>query len=169
MSEIARAIKQAAARGEQMYLRLCLVDGVDESRRTVACTPVDGGAALTGVNLQATESQAAGVVVFPKVGSHVAVGYYDRNNAVVILADEVDKIAVDAHKAIIFNGGQNKGLVKVDAMAGWMAKVHSDLQALKALLMATPVAGNGAPLALAFNPQTPAPQTGDFENDKIKH
>jgi hypothetical protein len=152
-----------------MYLRLCLVDGVDELRRTVACTPVDGGAALTDVNLQATESQTAGAVVIPRQGSYVAVGYYDRNNAVVILTDEIDKIAVDARETIIFNGGQNNGMVKVDAMVGWMAKVHSDLQTLKALLMATPVAGNGAPLALAFNPQTPAPQTGDFENDKIKH
>ena len=169
MSEIARAIKRAAARGEQMYLRLCLVDGVDELRRTVACTPLGGGAALTDVNLQATESQTAGAVVFPRPGSRVTVGYYDRNNAAVILTDEIDKIAVDARDTIIFNGGQNNGMVKVDAMVGWMAKVHSDLQTLKALLMAAPVAGNGAPLALAFNPQTPAPQTGDFENDKIKH
>lgn len=88
---IRNAIKQLALSGTEMYLTVCTVDSVDEEKRTVECTPLDEGAQLLGVNLQADQSQTVGVVSFPAVGSDVLVGFISPAVAVVLLATEITK------------------------------------------------------------------------------
>jgi hypothetical protein len=173
VNKIATAIKQAAARGEQLYLKLCRVDSVNTTERTISCTPVDGGAQLIGVNLQATTSQTAGVTLFPKPGTSVAVGYYDRNNAVVILMDAVDKIAVNCD-SIQFNDGTNRGLVKIGLLEQNMNSIKDYLQVLS-IAIATGLAGTvgngGAAAATAFTSQMQGVSINyaDMENKKITH
>ena len=88
---IRNAIKQLALAGTEMYLTVCTVDSVDEEKRTIECTPIDEGAQLLGVNLQADQSQEIGVVSFPAVGSDVLVGFINPAVAVVLLTTEITK------------------------------------------------------------------------------
>lgn len=175
MSGIGDAIKLAAGTGVETYIRLCMVDSVNEEKRTIECTPLDGGAKLTDVNMQAVTEGKGGLLIIPKKNSHVAVGFFDKNNAVVLLYSEIEKILLDAGDTISFNGGKNDGLVVVSKMVGWMEKVHSDLTTLQASLASIPVTGavpaGTLPVVAncVFSPQTPLPVQQDFENDKIKH
>lgn len=89
---IQNAIKQLALSGSEMYLSVCTVDAVDEKTRTIECTPLNEGAQLLGVNLQADQSGEVGVVSFPAVGSYVVVGFLSPAVAVVVLTTEITKI-----------------------------------------------------------------------------
>ena len=89
---IQNAIKQLALAGSEMYLTVCTVDAVDEKARTIECTPINEGAQLLGVNLQADQSGEVGVVSFPAVGSYVVVGFINPAVAVVVLTTEISKI-----------------------------------------------------------------------------
>lgn len=81
-----------AAAGLELYSKVCTVDKVDEKARTVDCTPIDEGAPLLGVNLQANQESEDGVVVFPAVGSYVMVVFLNPSAALVVLTEKVDKI-----------------------------------------------------------------------------
>ncbi|MGM9864334.1 MAG: hypothetical protein ACI305_08760, partial [Lepagella sp.] len=91
---IQNAIKQLALAGSEMYLTVCTVDAVDEKARTIDCTPIDEGAQLVGVNLQADQQQEIGVVSFPAVGSDVVVGFINPAVAVVVLTTELTKAVI---------------------------------------------------------------------------
>ena len=89
---IQEAIRKMAAAGTEPYCKVCTVDAVDEDARTVDCTPLDEGAPLVGVNLQANQECGEGVVLFPAVGSYVVVSFLGASVAVAVLAEKVDKI-----------------------------------------------------------------------------
>lgn len=91
MIDIQKAISTLALNGEEMYLRVCTVDEVDEDARTVDCTPIDEGAPLVGVNLQADQNGTVGLVRFPEKGTDVVVGFMSPNVAVVLLAAQYTK------------------------------------------------------------------------------
>lgn len=95
---IQNAIKKLALSGSEMYLSVCTVDSVDEKTRTIECTPINEGAQLIGVNLQADQSGEVGVVSFPTVGSDVVVGFINPAVAVVILATEITKTVLTIGK-----------------------------------------------------------------------
>lgn len=92
--DIAAAIQKMARRGTEMYCKICTVDSVDEGARTIDCSPIDEGAPLVGVNLQADQSQEVGIVALPVRGSSVVVGFLSADVAVVLLTTEVEKIIV---------------------------------------------------------------------------
>lgn len=77
--------------GAELYCKICAVDKVDEDARTIDCTPLDEGAPLLGVNLQADQQQEVGVVQFPAAGSFVVVAFLSPNVAVVVLTTEITK------------------------------------------------------------------------------
>jgi hypothetical protein len=119
------------------------------------------------------------VTIYPQAGSFVLVGIVENMNteAVVLRCSEVEKVKIKIGEqrflidrdGFVFNDGNNKGLLKLDAVIGWMSKVYADLQTLKTQLSTWPVAGNGAPMGLVFNPTTPAANANTFEDAKIKH
>lgn len=86
-----QAIQQMAMSGAELYCKVCTVDAVNEDARTIDCTPIDEGAPLLGVNLQADQEQEVGVVQFPVEGSDVVVAFLSANVAVVVLTTEVTK------------------------------------------------------------------------------
>ena len=93
MNNIAEAIRQMAQSGRPTVSLICRVDSVDREARTVDCTPIDESAPLLGVNLQANQGSRHGVVVWPKVGSYVVVGFVaDGRAGVVLLADETEGV-----------------------------------------------------------------------------
>ena len=89
--DLRQAIQQMAMSGAELYCKVCTVDAVDEDARTIDCTPIDEGAPLLGVNLQADQEQEVGVVQFPAEGSDVVVAFLSANVAVVVLATEITK------------------------------------------------------------------------------
>ncbi len=92
--DIRNAIRQLALSGSEMYLTVCTVDAVDEDARTIDCTPINEGAPLLAVNLQADQNQTVGTVSFPAVGSEVVVGFLNPAVAVVVLAMEITKSVI---------------------------------------------------------------------------
>lgn len=89
--DLREAIRQMAMSGAELYCKVCTVDAVYEDTRTIDCTPIDEGAQLLGVNLQADQEQEVGVVQFPAEGSDVVVAFLSANVAVVVLTTEVTK------------------------------------------------------------------------------
>lgn len=92
--DIRQAIRTMAQSGAEMYNKICVVDSVDEDTRTIECTPIDEGAPLLGVNLQANQEQEDGVVLFPAVGSYVLVGFISQSVATVLMTSEVTKTVI---------------------------------------------------------------------------
>lgn len=146
---------------------LATVKSVDKSENT--CVIDDDGTELPGIRLRCITGENNGIVAYPKKGAYVlCVKVEDTEEWSVIKASEYESIEMTI-ESLVINGGYNGGLVKIDAMIDWMQKVYSDLQTLKTQLNTWPVAGNGAPLALIFNPTSPNPIKSDFEDTKIKH
>jgi len=114
---IADIIKTIARQGGEFYHKICTVDSVDEDARTVDCTPIDEGAQLIGVNLQANQGNDCGVVLFHAVGSYVLVGFLSPAVAVVLLADEIDKaeVKIGDNKAVMDANGAELTTKKVTA------------------------------------------------------
>ncbi len=128
------------------------------------CTVKHDGLELTDVQLNASvNGNVKNLLIKPKVGSMVLVADMGdgKQDLIVIGWSEVETITI--------NNGENGGLVIVGKMNDWMQKVYNDLQTLKGLLQTSLVAGNGAPLAIAFTPSTTTPSVSNFENPKIKH
>lgn len=141
MNNIAEAIRRMAQGGRQTVSMICTVDAVDKEARTVDCTPIDEGASLLGVNLQANQDSTWGVVTYPRVGSYVVVGFVaDGNAGIVLLTDDIEsieivvsdttsRVVIDEERVridvgedtsaeltkdgVVLNGGELGGLVKV--------------------------------------------------------
>lgn len=175
--EAAEAIRKIANVGD-MKLRVCSVDAVNGSKCDV--TPLDGGAPMKDVRLNANIESDLGIVITPVIGEdkHVLVCELTPHDAYVAMFSEIEKITVKGKDKVeveikegevSFNGGENGGMVKVSQMVSWMKKVYQDMNSLKLQLSTAIVAGNNAPLGIVFNPQTDFPNKGDFENTKVKH
>jgi hypothetical protein len=144
------------------------------------CVVEIDGLEISDVRLRAvvnTESEQ--LLIVPKTGSYVLIADLsggDLRQLAAIGFSEVESINITigqttlevSGSGVVINGGGLKGMVKVEAMVDWMGKLYNDLQALKLSLSTHPVVGNSAPLALVFNPTTPSPQVGNFENTKVK-
>lgn len=110
MSSIRDMIRELAKGDGDAYSVICTVDAVDKDARTVDCTPIDEGAPLLGVNLQANQGSSFGVVSFPRVGSYVVVGFVAGGSAgVVLLTDDIESMEIttaeDKSRAVIDDDG----------------------------------------------------------------
>lgn len=94
---------------------------------TAKVTSVDGetcdveleGMKLTDVRLRAVmNGEDSKILVTPKIGSHVLVVDLSGNlsQLAVVGYSEVEKIEIDATDKIIFNGGNNKGLIQIEKL-----------------------------------------------------
>ena len=168
LSEIRESIRNMAAGIGGAHIFTAKVLSTDGD---TCCVDIDG-LVVSDVRLRAVvNGEESGILVTPKTGSYVTVADLSGNltRLVVVGFSEVKKIEVNADDKIIFNGGENHGLVKVEKMVTWMQKVYNDLQTLTGLLSGSPVAGNGDPLAITFTPTTPSPTIDDFQNKDITH
>jgi hypothetical protein len=173
---LSQAIKEAALRGERVYLALCTVDRVDETARTVDCTGADGVEMLS-VRLQAGLDGESGAVLFPKAGSEIVVGFLDRNSAAVLLCSEVEKIHLTTGE-IVINGGRLGGLVNIGALTD---SINALVDAFNSHTHTIPAAGintagsatNQSNLAPVTVPAVSSGATrlvrSDYEDTKIKH
>ena len=153
-----------AQSGRQTVSLICTVDAVDREVRTVDCTPLDEGAPLLGVNLQANQGSTFGVVAYPRVGSYVVVGFVaDGSAGIVLLTDDIESIEVvisdntsrvliDEEKVridmgeetsaelttdgIVLNGGSLRGLVKIAELEDNLNQLKSYVETMKTAVSA---------------------------------
>lgn len=173
--------------GRQTVSLICTVDAVDKDARTVDCTPLDEGAPLLGVNLQANQESKFGVVVYPRVGSYVVVGFVaDGSAGIVLMNDDIESIEMVVkddntslkitEDGIVMNGGSLRGLVKIADLEDNLNQLKTYVEALKS---ATSLGLNAVGAAMAANGATGA-ETFDgamelasinfknMENEKVK-
>lgn len=135
------------------------------------CTVNVAGLELDEVRLTAVNDGTDGkLLLTPKEGSMVLLadlsGGMLRDLAVIGYTG-IKKIEATCEK-ITLNGGDNGGLVNIDQLKQWMQNVETDMQTLGTLLKSSPIAGNGAPAAIAFTPQTKS-VASNIEDTKITH
>lgn len=169
MSDLRNIIRQLAQPDGETVALVCTVDKVDKTARTVDCTPINEGAPLLGVNLQANQEADYGFCLFPEKGSFVVVGFVaDGAAGVVLLTEKIEsaeivigdtsavmdadglrikteKMSADINREnIIFNGGDLGGLVRVQDLTSRLNIIENDINALKDALSAwVPIAQDG--------------------------
>jgi len=141
MSDLRNIIRQLAQPDGETVALVCTVDKVDKTARTIDCTPINEGAPLLGVNLQANQEADYGFCLFPEKGSFVVVGFVaDGAAGVVLLTEKIEsaeivigdtsavmdadglrikteKMSADINRDnIIFNGGDLNGLVVIQKL-----------------------------------------------------
>ena len=149
----------------QAQLRFAVCKSVDWNEKIMTAVGVSDEVPYEGVQL------GFGFMdIKPKPETVCLIGILEGKEALTFLinAEDVELVEVKSEK-IEINGGNLGGMVKVEEMVNWMAKLYGDLQTLKTQLSTHITAGNGAPLGLIFNPSTPNPQVKTFANEKITH
>lgn len=122
MSDIKTLIRQLAQPDGETVALVCTVDAVNEKARTIDCSPLNEGAPLLGVNLQANQGADFGLCLFPEVGSYVVVGFVADGAAGVVLA--TDKIT--AAEIVI---GDNSAIIDADGCRFKTANMSVDFNA----------------------------------------
>ncbi len=191
MSDLRNIIRQLAQPDGETVALVCTVDEVDKTARTIDCTPINEGAPLLGVNLQANQGADFGLCLFPEKGSFVVVGFVADGAAGVVLTTEkiesaeivvgntsavldADGLRIDTDKMsahinkedIVFNGGTLDGLVVIQKLTD---KLNELVNTFNSHTHNVTVAHPGGlfttvppgSAAAAFN-------KSDYENTKIK-
>jgi uncharacterized metal-binding protein len=164
--------KAAKDPGQEVYSKICKVEEVDKTKRTLKATPLDGSAPILNARLQANRSGSSGVVQFPKIGSFVLVSFISEADAFVSLISEPEEVLIDCEKVVI-NGGEFGGLIKIKSLEAQIAKLNQNFVTLKTAIQAAPVvSGDGGAAfktnliaALQFNPA----DLSNVTNEKVKH
>lgn len=171
MSGLKNIIRQLANEGSSASLLVGTVSAVDTETRTVDVEPINEDAPILGVNLQANQEAAVGVVLFPRKGSYVTVAMLSGYAAgVVVLTEDVESIEVNINdgtkltitedgislnvkdgitldiddSAAVFNGGDLGGLIKIKELTDKLNAIEKDINKLKTV----------------FSSWVPAPQDG---------
>ena len=176
--------------GETVAL-VCIVDDVDKTARTIDCTPVNEGAPLLGVNLQANQGSDFGLVIYPEKGAFVVVGFMADGAAGLMLAtDKIEsaemvigetaavidaegirlktaQMSADINKSdIIFNGGKLDGLVVIQKLTD---KLNELVKTFNTHTHNVTVSHPGGLFTTVTPGSTAKPfQKTDYENTKIK-
>lgn len=155
MDNIKETIRKLAQQDGETVALVCIVDDVDKTARTIDCTPVNEGAPLLGVNLQANQGSDFGLVIYPEKGAFVVVGFMADGAAGLMLAtDKIEsaemvigetatvidaegiriktaKMSADINKEdIIFNGGELDGLVIIQKLTDKLNELKDTVNSL---------------------------------------
>ncbi len=133
--------------------------------------PTFTGELITGETLEnirlVSEESDANIYVIPKINSNVIIGFVDTQNAVLLLAGEVDEVYL--------RGDAEGGIVKVNDLVTKLNNIESDLNTLKTAFSSWVVVPSDGGAALKAITATWAGQqltqttVNDLENDKVKH
>lgn len=170
MPDLRNIIRQLAQPDGETSALVCTVDEVDKKARTVDCTPINEGAPLLGVNLQANQSCHFGLCLFPAPGSYVVVGFVaDGAAGVVLLTEKIESAeivigntsAVISDGGITLNGGSLGGLIAIQQLTD---KLNELVEAFNNHTHSGTHGPTSAPLTSA-NPFL----KDDYENHLITH
>lgn len=191
MGSIRDAIRQLAQPDGETVALVCTVDEIDKEARTVDCTPINEGAPLLGVNLQANQGSDFGLVIYPEKGAYVVVGFVADGAAGVVLATdkiesaelvigetsavldadglraETSKMSVHINKEdIVFNGGNLDGLVIIQKLTD---KLNELVNTFNSHTHNVTVSHPGGLFTTVAPDSTANPfNKADYENTKIK-
>ena len=185
MADIRNIIRQLAQPDGETVALVCTVDAVDKTARTIDCTPINEGAPLLGVNLQANQEANYGLCLFPEPGSYVVVGFVaDGAAGVVLLTEKIEtaEIVIGDISAridkntVTFNGGNLGGLVRVEDLTKRLNIIENDINNLKTVFSSSWIVApqdGGAALKLAAASwaatQLSPSKRNHYENTKVKH
>lgn len=191
MDNIKDTIRKLAQQDGETVALVCTVDAVSKKARTIDCTPVNEGAPLLGVNLQANQGSDFGLVIYPEKGAFVVVGFMADGAAGLMLAtDKIEsaemvigetaavidaegirlktaQMSADINKSdIIFNGGKLDGLVVIQKLTD---KLNELVKTFNTHTHNVTVSHPGG-LFTTVTPGSTAKtfQKTDYENTKIK-
>ena len=197
MASIRDAIRLLAQPDGETIALVCVVDEIDKTNRTIDCTPVNEGAPLLGVNLQANQGSDFGLVIYPEKGAFVVVGFLAEGAAGVVLStDKIESAEIligessavidadglrmntskmSAHinkEDIIFNGGNLDGLVIIQKLTDKLNELKDTVNGLvnKYNTHVHICAAPNSPCATTTSTATTAKpfNKADYENLKIK-
>lgn len=174
LSEIKKHIEEMAGRKGFVSFTAKVVDVSGET-----CTAAVDDLSLSDIRLRSVvNAENSKMLVTPKIGSYVTVLDTSNGNLtdlVVVAVSEVEKIEIDTNGTVIFNGGGNNGLVKIEDL-------HNRLKALEkafnnhthtiTVIGAVPASPATPPSATELPPTASNQFQGDFsgyEDSKIKH
>lgn len=173
-AEIARVIKAMIGGNGGTALFTAEVKSVEGE----TCTVLIGELEVPDVLLTPADEGADGkLVITPKVGSQVTVADLsggELRQLAVVHWGEVEKISLTAD-SIELNGGDNGGLVKIEALTDKINNIEKDINKLKqAFTTWVPVPQDGGSslksgVASWAAQQLVQTQVSDLEDDKITH
>lgn len=159
LSEIKESIKKMTSKGGAGIVFTAKVKSVDGE----TCNVELEGITLTDVRLRAVvNGENSKILVTPKTDSYVLVVDLAGNlsQLAVVGYSEVEKIEVDTDK-IIFNGGNNNGLVKIEELTNKLNELS------RAIALHThPVSGSAAGHTSS---RIPMFNKSDYEDTKVTH
>jgi hypothetical protein len=176
----------------QIYSKQCTIKSVDVDKRICVCTPVDGGADILEVRLEAditidsesepVDSDSKGWFVVPAEGSLVIITFTSKTDAFVSAWTEIETIIVKSTNTtyeqdlFTFNDGSFGGLIKIEDLVSRLNEYEDLFTQLKTDFTAwTPVPQDGG-LALKtillsgyLTKTIPSTVKANFENEKVTH
>lgn len=154
---------------------LAKVTKVDSSEAVCTVERVFDGMVIEDVKLNATITKDEGIVISPKQNSFVLITSIDGLNWFVSQYSAIDKITVDAESKIIFNGGDNNGLVKIKELTDRLNElVDAFNQHTHTGEFEGTIGGSAATGSISTIPTTQQHphfnyETDKYEDDKITH
>jgi len=174
LSEIRKSIKGMSSKGGSFACFTAKVLRVNGD----TCDVELEGMKLTDVRLRAVvNGENSKILVTPKTESYVLVADLsgDLSQLAVIGFSEVEKIEIDANDKIIFNGGNNDGLVKIKELTNKLNNIEKDINNMKTAIAGwTPVSQDGGAalktsLSDWFSSSLQITQKEDIEDTNITH
>lgn len=151
------------------------VIAVDEAKAVCDVAPLDGGADILGIRLNAGTGNSLGITPVPKTGSIVTVTMLNKTAGYVALCSEIEKYILICDK-VQFNNGSLGGLIKIEDLISKLNTVEGDLNSLKKVFSTTwvvvPSDGGAALKTAAANwagDTITKTIVTDLENSKVKH
>lgn len=179
--DIRNSLRRIVGSSDNVFV-IAKVDKVDGVM--VDVTPVDDDLApICGVRLKATDADD-GLVMVPKVGSVVIVAMMSEVDGCVAMWSEIEsvKLIIGDSKVemtgdkVVFNGGENKGLVIAEKVAAKIEALEKDINSLKQATttwVPAPMDGGaalkGAIASWAAQMIQPTTKKEDIMNDKVTH
>lgn len=174
LSEIKKSIKGMSSKGGSFACFSAKVKSVNGE----TCEVELDGMRLTDVRLRAVvNGENSKILITPKTDSHVLVVDMsgDLSQLAVVGYSEVEKIEINATDKIIFNGGNNDGLVKIKELTNKLNNIEKDINNMKTAIAGwIPVPQDGGAalktsLSDWFSSFLQITQKEDMEDTNITH
>lgn len=181
MEDLTQQLTEFILQNIPLQAELARVKAVDKEK--LECIVLLDGVEIGGVNLTPTNKRL-GLIQIPKTGSSVIistlhneegdyfVSMFSQVEEVILITEGKERMKV-VGDSIIFDGGENGGLIKIKELK---TQLDKNTQAIKKILEAfsswAPVSqdGGGALKAKVSNlTDIQLANLGNIENDKIKH
>lgn len=176
-SDIRNSIRTIANNGgaiDYSSVVFCVVDSVDEAKRTCNVTTISNEVELEIPDVYLQASTDNGFILYPKVGSDVAILLQEKVHPIVVMYSAVDKVLA-SQPLWQFNKGENGGIVKVIELTQKLNAVENLLNSLQSIFnswVVVPNDGGAALKALLATwdvPNLTPTQRTDIEDTKITH